>query len=170
MATYEAYLGGLVQQNANLAKFPAAPFNQAVFIQPAVRQKPIRKFVARDLNFGLEPGLKTFVTSVNLASGDKLGSVIIPNNFLAQGFYWKVAGINAGGTFSVATRVGGTSLLTATTTGTAASGYVTWPSGPVLFALPDIIDVTFATVPAGGLGTLDLVIGVVGDDLRYGNW
>lgn len=170
MATYEAYLGGSRQQNPNFAMLPAAPFVADSTVQPAVRQRPISVFPARDLNFGTETALMEMVRRVPLVSGDKLGAQVIPANFLAMGFYWIIKTVNAGGTFAAATRVGGTSLVSATTTGTLNSAYVTWPSGPVLFKTSDIIDVTFGTVPAGGMGALDLQIGVLGFDLRIGQW
>lgn len=177
MATRELYLGGLRQQNASFAMFPAATFSAAALagIQPFNKEQPVTYFQARDFDFGNEPALIAYTRDQALAgtpivSADVLGSVIIPADFLAYGFYWKVASVNAGGTFAAATRVGGTSLLTATTTGTLNSAFVAWPSGPVLFKTPDIIDVTLGTVPAGGVGSLALVVGVIGWNMRYGNW
>lgn len=169
MATYEVYLGGPRQQNPTWGMFPSAPFSAANPSQPAVKERPIHQFIARNLDFTNDTALVSYNKTIVLANADKLGSVVIPANFLAIGFYWKVAVVNAGGTFAVGTRVGGTTLLAATTTGTLASGYVPWPSGPVLFPTSDIVDVTL-TVPGGGMGALSLVVGVVGDDLRYGNW
>lgn len=170
MATYEVYEGGPRKQNNDYAMFPSATFAADSVIQPAVRQRPICVFPARDLDFGNETALIQFIKANPLASGDKLGAVIIPANFAAIGFYWRVVNINAGGSFSVATRVGGTALVTTTTTGTANSAFVAWPSAPVLFKTSDIIDVTFPTVPAGGMGSLELQVGVVGYDLRVGHW
>lgn len=172
MATYEVYEGGARAQNASFAMFPSATFAADAVIQPAVRQKPLLCMSSRDLDFGRETSLIKYIASltVPLASGDKLGSIIIPANFVAIGFYWKVATVVAGGTFAAGTRIGGTSLVTATTTGTLNSAYVAWPSAPVLFKTSDVVDITFGTVPAGGLGALELQVGVLGYDMRIGQY
>lgn len=170
MSTYEVYLGGARKQNDGFAMFPSATFAADSTVQPAVRQRPIMVFPARDLDFGNETALIEYQKRVPLVSGDKYGALIVPANFVAVGLYWRVKTINTGGTFSLATRVGGTSLVTTTTTGTANSAYIDWPSGPVLFKTSDIIDVTFPTVPAGGMGSLDLQFGVLGYDVRIGEW
>lgn len=170
MATYEVYEGGARKQNDGFAMFPSATFAADSVIQPAVRQRPVMVFPARDLNFGTETALIEYQKRVPLVSGDKYGALIIPANFVAIAFYWKVASINTGGSFSAATRIGGTSLVGTTTTGTANSAYIAWTGGVTLFKTSDIVDVTFPTVPAGGMGTLDLQIGVLGYDMRIGQW
>lgn len=170
MATREVYLGGPRKQNDGFAMFPSADFTADSTMQPAVRQRPIMVFPARDLDFGNETALIEYQKRVPLASGDKYGALIIPANFVAVAFYWRVKNINAGGSFSAATRIGGTSLVGTTTTGTANSAYIAWTGGVTLFKTSDIVDVTFPTVPAGGMGTLDLQIGVLGYDLRIGDW
>jgi len=177
MATRELYLGGLRNQNPTFAMLPAAAFSAAALagIQPFNKEQPVTYFQARSFDFANDTALVNYTAAqaaagTPIVSGDVLGSVIIPADFLAYGFYWKVAAINTGGTFAAGTRVGGTSLLTATTTGTLNSAFVAWPSGPVLFKTPDIIDITLGTVPAGGIGPLGLIVGVIGWNMRYGNW
>jgi hypothetical protein len=177
MATRELYLGGLRRQNADFAMYPANTFSAAALagIQPFNKEQPVTYFQARDFDFANDPALVRYTldqaaAGTPIVSADVLGSVIIPADFVAYAFYWKVAAINTGGTFAAGTRVGGVSLVTATTTGTLNSAIVAWPSGPVLFKTPDIIDVTLGTVPAGGIGSLGLIVGVLGWNMRYGNW
>jgi hypothetical protein len=175
MATYELYQGGSRQQNNNWAMFPAATFAASAPVDPAIKQIPASFFVSRTLDFSNDTALADYVSQLvtagtPIASGDKAGAVVIPTEFLTVGFYWRVDRINAGGTFSVATRVGAVTLLAGPqSTGTLASGYVTWPSGPVLFSTSDIIDVDFVTVPAGGVGPLSLTVGFHGIHFRHGN-
>ena len=57
MATYEVYLGGNRKQNDGFAMFPSATFAADSTVQPAVRQRPIMVFPARDLDFGNETAL-----------------------------------------------------------------------------------------------------------------
>lgn len=177
MSTRELYLGGLRNQNPTFAMLPAAVFSASALagIQPFNKEQPVTYFQARDFDFANDTALVAYTAAqaaaaTPIVSGDVLGSVIIPADFYAVAFYWKVAAINTGGTFAAGTRVGGTSLLTATTTGTLNSAVVAWPTAPVLFKTPDIIDITLGTVPAGGVGALGLVVGVIGWNLRYGNW
>ncbi len=177
MSTRELYLGGLRKQNTDFAMLPANTFSAAALagIQPFNKEQPVTYMQARDFDFAGDTALVKYTADQALAgtpivSADVLGAVIVPANFVAVYFYWAVVAINTGGTFSVATRVGGTALLTTTTTGTLNSAIVAWPSGPVLFKTPDIIDVTLPTVPAGGVGSLGLVVGVLGWNVRYGNW
>lgn len=177
MSTRELYLGGLRNQNVNFAMLPALAFSAAALagIQPFNKEQPVTYFQARSFDFANDTALVAYTLAqaaagTPIVSADVLGACIIPADFVAYAFYWKVAAINTGGTFSVGTRVGGTALLTTTTTGTLNSAIVAWPSGPVLFKTPDIIDVTLPTVPAGGIGSLGLVVGVLGWNVRYGNW
>jgi hypothetical protein len=176
MATYELYLGGARQQNANFAMLPSAPFSASQPFVPVVKQIPVTFFLARNYDFGYtqgianDPALQDWLANLAtpLTSGDKLGSVVIPSDFLALGIYWKITTPLASGQFALGTRIGGTSLVAATTTGTANSAWVPWPSAPVLFKTPDIIDLTLTTVPAGGVGSLSIVAGVCGYHFRAG--
>ncbi|MGH7745707.1 MAG: hypothetical protein ACREQ5_13095 [Candidatus Dormibacteria bacterium] len=181
MATYELYQGGVRQQNANWQMLPAAPYSQSQTFVPVVKQFPIAYFLSRTYNFGFtgaqsDSALDAFVAnqatiSAPLASGDKLGSIVIPTPFLAEGFYWSVNNALAGGQFAVDTRIGATSLLVATSTGTVSSAYVVWPSGPILYkaGAGDIIEVVLTTIPAGGLAGLSLTVGVLGRSFQNAN-
>lgn len=171
MATYEIYQGGSRQQNNNFAMFPAAPFVASTGVDPVVKQLPAAFFISRTLNLGQDTALQDYAAQLSAAgtaivSADEFGMLVIPTSFLAVGFYWSVNAINAGGTFSVDTR-GGVTLLTTTSTGTLASGYVPWPSAPQYYTTSDIIDMTLPTVPAGGLGSLSVTVGVYGIHFRH---
>lgn len=177
MSTRELYLGGLRRQNADFAMLPANTFSAAALagIEPFNKEQPVTYLQAREYDFANDTALAQYTAAqaaagTPIVSGDVLGSVIIPANFYAVGVYWNVLGINTGGTFALATRVGGTSLLTATTTGTLNSAVIAWPSAPVFFKTPDLLDVTLGTVPAGGVGSLHLVVGVFGWNMRFGHW
>lgn len=175
MSTYEVYLGGARQQNSDYAMLPAAPFQNTQVFVPGVRQQPTQFMLARNLDFGGETALKAYVAALAaagtpLASGDKLGSVVIPANFVAEEFYWAVVTPVTGGQFSAATRNGGVTLKSATTTASVDNGIVAWPTAPELFQEPDILDVTFDTVPAGGLEDLVLQVIINGHWYRAGNY
>lgn len=175
MSTRELYLGGPRQQNTNFAMLPAATFSAANPAQPFNKEQPVTYLQAREYDFGNDTALIRYTldqaaAGTPIASGDVLGSVVIPAFFYALGFYWNVETINAGGTFQAATRVSAVTLLTATTTGTANSNVVAWPTAPLWFKTPDILDITLGTVPAGGMGSLKLIVGIFGWHMRYGNY
>lgn len=161
MATYELYYGGGRQQNNNFTMFPSAPFTQAIPYQPAVKQIPVAMTVDRTYDFGNDVALQNFMSTITLASGDKFGSVVIPEICQAVGVWWSVNTPLTGGAFALATRLGGTAILAATTTGTANSNFIPWPGGSTYFGASDILDVTWSTVPASGMGNLSLSIAVL---------
>ena len=177
MSTRELYLGGGRNQNTNFAMLPNATFSAAALagIEPFNKEQPVTYLQAREFDFANDTALAAYVAAqaaagTPIVSGDVLGSVIIPANFYAVGAYWNVLSINAGGTFAMGTRVGGVSLLTATTTGTLNSNVIAWPTAPLFNKTPDMLDVTLGTVPAGGIGSLHLVVGIFGWNMRFGHW
>ena len=110
-----------------------------------------------------------YVANNPIVTGDVTGAVLVPADFVMLGAYWKVVTPVAAGTFSAATRVGGTALIPNTATAVANSAYIPL-AAPILFQTPDIVDVTWVAVPPTGLSPLDLVVGFVGYHLRYGRW
>src|SRR4051812_11116803 len=113
MTIHELYLGGARQQNTTYAMLPSAPFNVEQPFQPAINQIPVSFFLPRRYDFGNDVALQNWNANltVPLASGDILGSVVIPSDFLALGVYWKIDYALASGQFAMDTRNGGTSLV-----------------------------------------------------------
>lgn len=169
MALHELYLGGRRKQNDDFGMFPAATFDETVPFTPFNKEQPITYFQAREFDFVNETALVSYVAANPIATGDTAGAVLVPADFVMLAAYWKVVTPVAAGTFSAATRIGGTALIPNTPTAVADSNFVPL-AAPLLFKTPDIMDVTWVAVPASGLAPLNLVVGFVGYHMRYGRW
>lgn len=156
MSTYEVYYGGPRQQNSNYAMLPSAAFSTSQAYNPAVMQQPVMFGTARKLDFsGFDEALTQFLVDHPVVSGDILGASVIPANSLFLGVWWQVATPLTGGAFSIKLRQANVTLLSGQSTGTATSGFQLKLTGiawlPTYLTVPDIIDVVYGTVPAGGL-------------------
>ena len=163
MALYELYLGGARQQNPDFAMFPAAPFNVANPAEPATGQQLVTYAPSRYLDFtGFDQALALFLANNPLASGDEIGTQILPGKSMLLGFWWEVSAIVPGLTFTVLLREAALTLLTAQSAGVLSSGFVLVETAgaflPVYFPTPDIFDVVFPAVPVAGVAGLGLTV------------
>lgn len=171
MAVYELYQGGARQQNADWAIFPAATFSASnVAAQAPANKTPVIFGAERTIDFTNDVALNYFY-NVTLAgagpvTGDHVGAVVIPSQSLLLGVWWKVNNPVTGSAFNLGIRVLGSTLFASPQSAAAvASGFTPYSAagtpafpGTEYFATPDILDVQFTTVPAGGLLALSLTV------------
>jgi len=178
MATYELYQGGPRQQNTDWAIFPAATFSSSNVAALAPANKmPVIFGVSRTFDFTNDVALAYFYTHnlpgtpPTFSNNDKVSSVVIPSNSFFLGCWYSVNTPVTGGVFSLIVRGTTQVLVAGVSTTTATSAFLPYNSGAAItnfgtinaglfhyFATPDIIDVQFTTVPAGGIQALSLTV------------
>lgn len=187
MATYEVYMGGPSTANASRSMLPSPAFAAGNAVFKAMRPSDHKNdFLNRVLDFGAEKSLTRFVTQLvldgtPLTTGDKLGSIVVPQGTLLKGIFYEVevAG-KAGLTITPSLRVLGTAqpviACSALSKGFAAMGGAAWitangaaAGNPVAMLTPDILDLTITAI-GSGLGALRLNIGILIRDLASGQY
>lgn len=193
MATFEVYVGGPPTANYSRAMFPAVPFNASspafTGIRPAAHKGNTGYSLTRVIDTA-QHAMAEFLRETTLAEGDVLGSIIIPQDVIFKGLFYRLEtpqGTAAtsitpslrnvtGGTFPVIAANG-----TAGTKGFAKAGSTAWKSTSVaiegtdngndfFIAAPTVLDLTLTTLPASKLGTLRLVLAPIVTELVNGQY
>lgn len=189
MATHEIYIGGPPTANYSRAMFPAAPFNagSAAFtgIRPAAHKGNTGYSLTRVLDTA-QKAMAEFLRENVVAQGDVLGSIIIPQDVLFKGLFYRLESPTGTGATVITPSLRGVAAATFPTIDanatagakgfTKAAG-VAWvdesaaAAGDDFFiAEPTILDLTLTTLPADGLGTLRLVLAPIVTELVNGQY
>lgn len=189
MATHELYIGGPPTANYSRSMFPAAPFNAAsaafTGIRPAAHKGNTGYSLTRVLDTA-QKAMAEFLRENTVAQGDVLGSVIIPQDVLLKGLFYRLVTPTGTGTTTITPSlrgVTGGTLPTIAANGTAGTkgfakiGGAAWitASGAAegddfFIAAPTILDLTLTALPAGGLGALRLVLCPLVTELENGQY
>lgn len=170
MATFDIYDAGAGGNNQPSAQqYPSAPVTATQDLGNIGGQFPnTRAFDLRQTtsfsgverprsNRGLLSSLKRFG---NLAVGDKIGMIVIPKKHRLESVNVNVLNPVAGVTFSVGGRFTGQAIGGVVNAGSANSVSTDITAAALKYndTQNEIIEVTLATVPAGGLGQLAFTV------------
>lgn len=193
MATHEIYIGGPPTANYSRSMFPAAPFSASspafTGIRPAAHKGNTGYSLTRVLDTA-QKAMAEFLRENTVAQGDVLGSVIIPQDVLFKGLFYRLVTPSGTGTTTITPSLrgvsGGTFPViagngTAGAKGFAKIGSTAWKSTSVavegtdngndfFIAAPTILDLTLTALPAGGLGALRLVLCPLVTELENGQY
>lgn len=193
MATHEIYIGGPPTANFSRAMFPAAPFSASspafTGIRPAAHKGNTGYSLTRVIDTA-QKAMAEFLRENTVAQGDVLGSIIIPQDVLFKGLFYRLESASGTGTTTITPSlrgVTGGTFPTIAGNGTAGSkgfarvGSTTWKSTSVsvegenngaafYIAAPTILDLTLTALPAGGLGSLRLVLAPIVTELVSGQY
>lgn len=193
MATHELYIGGPATANYSRSMLPSPPFNasQAVFksIRPAAHKGNTGYALTRVIDTA-QKAMAEYLKTHTVAQGDVIGSILIPQDLIFRGLFYRVDTASGTGTTTITPSLrgvtGGTFPTIAGNTaggkGFAKIGQVAWVStsatiepssdgGTDFFiAAPTIVDLTLTALPAGGLGALRLVVSPLVTDLVSGQY
>lgn len=175
MATHELYVGGPPSRNYSQAMFPAPTFSDtgaAFQVGPAAHKGPIGYALTRMLDFSGDHALAEWARENTYVQGDTLGVVLIPQNVILLGFYYKVINGVAGITLTPNMR-GKALTYTAINGATETEGFVVAgggalvTEGAVTFATaqydnkPDMFDLVLTALPATKLAGFKAVFSPV---------
>lgn len=193
MATLEIYIGGPPSANYSRAMFPAAPFNAAssafTGIRPAAHKGNTGYSLTRVIDTK-QKAMAEFLRENTIAQGDVLGSILIPQDVIFKGMFYRLEtpqgtatttltpslrGVT-GGTFPTIAANG-----TAGAKGFAKAGSTAWKTTSVavegtdngndfFIAVPTILDLTLTALPASGLGNMRLVLAPIVTELVNGQY
>lgn len=176
MTIHELYIGGPPTRNAGLSMFPAVAFDDTAAgfqVGPAAHKGPIGYNLTRMLDFsGDDFALSEWMRNASYAAADKLGVVIIPQNMLYLGFYYKVIKGVAG--ISLTPNLRGKSLTyTAIDASVETEGFVAPGAGAIVTEgaitlaaaqydnKPDMFELVLTALPAGKLAGLKMIVSPV---------
>lgn len=192
MATHELYVGGPSTANYSRAMFPAPPFNAAsaafTGIRPAAHKGNTGYSLTRVLDTA-NKAIAEFLRENAVAQGDVIGSVIIPQDVIFKGLFYRLESPTGTGATVITPSLRGVGAATfptidanaaAGSKGFAKAGNAAWVTtsasieagaGEDFFiAAPTILDLTLTTLPADGLGALRLTLAPIVTELVNGQY
>lgn len=193
MATHELYIGGPATANYSRSMLPSPPFNasQAVFqtIRPAAHKGNTGYALTRVLDTA-QKALYEYLRTHTVAQDDVIGSILIPQDVVFQGVFFRVDTASGTGTTTITPSLRGVSggtlpAIAGNTVGSkgfAKLGQTAWVSTNATLApgsgagadffigTPTVLDLTLTALPAGGLGALRLVVSPIISDLVSGQY
>lgn len=195
MATHELYVGGPASQNYSRAMFPAVPFNASddnfKRVTVAAHKGPTGYALSRVLDVVNDQAIAEYLRSHTIAQGDVVGSILIPQNTLVKGAWYRLVTPQGTATTTITPSVrglGGATLPAIAANGAAgtvgfchfgdaawiaANGFVAVDgaaAGALFFATPGILDLTLTTLPASKLGNMRLEVSLLADNMYHGQF
>ena len=166
MATIELYNGGPRQQNSGYGMYPNSVFNVGAVrnqrYSPFDKYQPVTYATSRTLDFtGGDEALAYYLNTAPIATGDIIGTSVIPDQSLIHGVWWQVITPLTGVTFTITLRIANITLLAGQSGAAATSGFA--PVTAILLPDPylrlaEMVDVVMDAVPLAGLEGFSLCI------------
>ena len=195
MATHELYVGGPATANYSRAMFPAPAFNAAddqfKRVTVASHQGPTAYALSRVLDVA-DNAFAEYVRNHTIAQGDVIGSILIPQNFLLTGAWYRLVTPQGTATTTITPSVrdlAGATLPAIAANGTAGTvgythlGEAAWitangfvpvdaaAKGAVFFATPAILDLTLTAFDSTSqFGKMRLELALLGDTMYHGQY
>lgn len=195
MATFEIYVGGPSTRNFSRAQFPAPPFNASATAFTSIRPAAHKGNTGYSLTRVLDTANKAFAEFLReneVVQGDVLGSIIIPQDVVFKGMFYRLESPTGTGTTTITPSLRGVTGGTfptiaadgdAGSKGMAKVGDSAWVdtsaaiggggdgSGSDFFiAEPTIVDLTLTAMPDEGLGDMRLVLAPIVTELVSGQY